>query len=217
MATLSSPLAPPHAAPGADCSAGGSGGSRRVDDFVNRLARPELTTITSELKAGESVRWAARPQQDFWELESAGRMSSGIIGCLFVLGLVWQADADSFPISIALGLSLPLLCGLFWHIAAPWRRLRRLRRTLYIITQHRALLSEPTLFGWKVRGWQLREGMIIQREVGAGKQGALVFSRETVYPTFGRSYLQDAGFLCLADLERAERELRAAIDATRPL
>ncbi len=184
-----------------------------ASDFVNDIHPQEQEQLARELREGETLRWAARPQGNFWEFGSASDLFCGLIASL-VLGWMTARIVAEFCdlLWLPLGMVLPFWCLVLWHTSAPWRRLWRLRRTLYIITNRRALVTEPgVLMQWRVQSWPLREHMVLQRRAYGAGHGQLVFSHETVYPMFGRAYADERGFLCLADLSRAENELQQAI------
>ena len=103
--------------------------------------------VKGSLQRGESLLWAGQPDpKRFWGEAVAG----------FILGLVFLGlDLAIVLLLIATGpaLSLPLgLFGLiffaagFYYLLSPWWLPRRLRQTIYVLTDRRALI-------WHGVGW----------------------------------------------------------------
>ncbi len=194
-----------------------------VSDFVNDTTPREREEVEKALAAGETLRWATRPQPQLWNAESLLMFLSAFPGLVFAC--YWTHGALGFPDCLqevdlaapmllpALLFSLPVWATVLYFLTFPWRRSRRLKRSLYLLTNSSALLLEPTLFSWKMRAYRLAENMVLERRSRAGGGGDLIFELERRAGAKNHTRTIRHGFMALADLPEAERRLAEAIAA----
>ncbi len=196
-----------------------------VTDFVNDVMPRERAELEKALLGDETVRWAVRPLPQLWCAESILLCTT----CLPILifEAVWIGGVMGFPESMEaaqasladpstwpfLLFSIPFLFMAAFFATYPWRRVRKLRRTLYVITNRRALVSEPGLFSWTMRPFALEPDMVLERRARAEGKGDLVFAIEYHRSSKGGTHTVRHGFKSLADLQLAERKLDEAIAA----
>lgn len=170
---------------------------------IDRLG-PELAArVRHELQAGEEVVWASRPQRGApaWFLAVAGLFGViaiivGILTLVFVVGVFF----------LAIGLLFIML---------PRIQAGMLKRTAYALTDRRAIIVEPTMFGYRsTRSFgPAALGSVQRRDYPwRGQQlGDLIFTREvTGQGESTRS--QEVGFIGIADARQVEELIRQVVD-----
>ncbi len=179
-----------------------------LEDWVSHVTPQEREGVDSILRPTEYLCWAVRPQP---------RLRDCVRWDLFLFGLVWTAFVilgllswlDLVPIShdaveiedfVALGAFA--LVGLA-ILSAPLFQRRRIRRSLYLLTQRRAIILEPRWRGWRHYLWALNKRLLLRRSLEADGSGNLWFLRE--YYADGQNHRN--GFLGLPDLAQAERRI----------
>ncbi len=198
-----------------------------VSDLVKDATPRECEELQKALISGETVLWATRPQPLLWSVESIIMCVSALPGLGFML--FWTYGALGFPDSMAelahnlnepmclpfLLFSIPFWAADLYLLAFPWVRRRKLRRTLYVITNRRALVMEPRLFSMNLAPFALAEGMVKERRAQLGGGGDLIFSLERRADSNGGSRTVRHGFKGLADLCEAEQKIEEALAARR--
>lgn len=181
---------------------------------------PELqTAIRSELKAFERVRWAAQP--------IPRRMMRKALPILFfaipwtAFALFWMAMAftmvgtpkDGKIIGIVFPLfGLPFVLIGFAMLSAPWWAARTAKRTVYVLTDNRALIITV---GRSIRTQSYRLDQLKERtkRTNADGSGDLIFSRESYCDSDGDRRTRTHGFEGVPDVRAAERMLDSVIEA----
>lgn len=176
---------------------------------ANERLRPELAArVRHELQAGEEVVWASQPQRGVpaWFL-----VLGGIMGCIMLL------------VGIA---TLVFIIGIFFiavglvFIMLPQIQAGMLKRTAYALTDRRAIVVEPSMFGYRnTRSFGPGAlGSIQRREyVWRGRPlGDLVFAREvTGHGDSTRS--QEVGFIGIAEARQVEELIRQVVEGQKPI
>ncbi len=192
-------------------------------DFINDLTPRERAEADKALQDGEPLLWAVRPQAQLWCPESLIMFVSALPGLVFmgfwthgILGFpeTWEEVSLSNPMTLpGVLVSLPFYGVMFYLAAFPWLRRRKFNNSLYLLTNRRALVLEPTLFSWKLRSWELHEDMVLEHTPRADGRGDLVFELEIRRASKGGTRTIRHGFRELPDLQEAERRLEAAIQS----
>ncbi len=198
----------------------------QATDFVNDVAPREQSWLNKKLWENEWVCWATRPQAPLWD---AHVTTEAVVGALLLAGTVvfcalaalhpqhgtglWLNPSSSFTANLVLS-TLPLWGFALFLLLTPWRRRHRLRHTLYVITNTRAIVLRCGLLPHEPQWWLLTPKHCYLCEQGTGEQGHLIFStydlsREDLSPQ------NRQGFLHLSNLSRAHKELRTVIAANR--
>ncbi len=189
-----------------------------VGDFVSDVTSREHEELSKALREGESIRWAVRPLVkrgvkevlDYILLELFALCWLAFF-CWGTCGFLAALERVTFSaLLVAFALLLFLAMGIFLALT-PWRRRYRRAHTLYVVTNHRALISTPGYFSWSLHAFPLWEHVVrfsIARPAGGGD---LIFTDD--YPHKGAYDNFEHGFTYLPDLQCARRELNAAVDA----
>ncbi len=176
-----------------------------ISEWVPDFSARERATLDAALRSGESLRWAVRPLCRFDLREWAVFAFAGAIGLSFVASaclMLWQLRAHPPESSLFMALAACFfLCFLlegFHLLSLPLLEQRRRRRTLYVLTNHRALVVAPG----GVRAFPLCAGMVRERISRPGGAGDLILEGEG-----------EDGFTRLPNLAQAHAELNLAIHA----
>jgi hypothetical protein len=175
--------------------------------------------VKRELEAGESIRWMEQPIPRFFTPISTAVFLFGIpwtvfalfwevIACWGVLGSIsrYKQVPGTLIFSIVFPLfGLPFLLVGFGMLASPlWAR-RNALKTVYVITDRRAITFDA---GWTVRSYspdQLQD--IFRRERGDGT-GDVIFSQRVWLDSGRDRHKQNLGFLNIREAKRVEQMLR---------
>jgi hypothetical protein len=165
------------------------------------------------LQAGEHLVWAGRPgpaAQPAWRLDRTSLLiaAAPFFAAVFLL---WQAvdRAGSLAALLFLAAGIVMLCIALSPLAALWRAVRRVQRTVYAVTDRR-LLVLPGGSGRALRAFppeDLDDPEV--RERGDGR-GDVVFATvpEIRQTRQGRqTRLAEAAFTDIADVQRVAREI----------
>ncbi len=192
---------------------------------MSDVSPSERVEVAGELWEAEIIRWATRPQPRFWCADTGVRFVVAALMVGFILfwsGMVMQHPERANILRIgSLFTSVIVNTAPFWLPALflasyPWRQRLKARRTLYIITDRRAVVITPRLGSWKKRSWRLARNMVVRGEARPDKWGNLVFTEIIGGHSVehGRQVWR-YGFLALPDVWQAEKELRKTIEARR--
>ena len=172
--------------------------------------------LARELARGERVVWLAQPAPLARALASGRTFLFGIPFFAFALFWTWGATGGfggpQTPSNVAFSKFAYLWGGMFvlagaamllspvwaWWVA---------RRTLYAVTDRRALLIEVPLRRVTVRSFAgERLATVIRREYPSGR-GDLIFEREASKGSRGRTVYRDIGFFAIENVGGVQHRL----------
>ncbi len=176
------------------------------------LTLAEREQVEAAMGSDKQVLWAGRPVAKAWTLESALAVCSGVVACGFMgfvahqfLGGVCVADW-LFRLVFCCAL-LPFAVTILWQLLTPWRQLRRLRNTAYLLTAQQAMVLEPGWFGKrKLSIYPVQPGMVKERNVAQDGSGSLVFAYREVQGKHGTRQVQQ-GFLKIPQVQQVAEML----------
>ncbi len=191
-----------------------------LPDFIRDATREDQEQLDAALLRGEQLFWALRPVPTAWT--SHTRFVPFF--CTIWLGFIafWTYGALGFPTTMqelekALGenLAMPLFSIPFWLAgfflaSLPWQQKRRMQRTIYAVTDRRALVIEKKFFSWNTRAFALTPELILSRKVRKGNCGDLIFEEEATDDSRGHV---EHGFINVPDVTLTEAKLDEAIRA----
>ncbi len=189
-----------------------------VCDFANGTSLREREEVEKALLHGEEIVWAVKPVPRVWNWQSLPMMLFATFWTGFIA--FWTYAAMGMPTSLAdfgkisasqipfILFSIPFwLIGLGMLSSPIWLK-RKLRGSVYVITNRRALVVQPSLFSWSTEVYPLDEYMLQQRIVRRNGEGDLIFSIDHANRDVAKK-----GFMQLPDVAEAERQLNAALAA----
>ena len=193
-----------------------------LDDLSPELAQ----RVASELDRDERLVWVGQPRPDLYAKSSGCLIVFGVFFTVFAL--VWMA----IPLAISLFaagvggegggfIALPFVCfslfgipfvlvGLGLMTSPIWMK-KLARRCCYALTDRRALLWEPRLFGGATVRSFTRAGLgRIARLENADGSGSLVFHEYVVHGSESSTTHQQ-GFMHIDDVQAVERLVRKTL------
>lgn len=163
--------------------------------------------VQKALQPGEQVRWAGQPVIRHFETDRVNRVVGVLFFSLFglfgavMLYFLWQ---DRVHTDSMMGEILSWLMAMVFFmvpivacIIAPRLHAARLRSTVYVITNRRAIVV-----GWEVKFWPLEPDMVFSNDQARDGCGNLVF---------GFRYDEGVGFMDIRDVRLVEEILEKAI------
>jgi len=168
-----------------------------------------------ELEAGEFIKWVEQPLPRFFTRQSLGSFLMGIPFTAFAI--FWMYGAAGFKVPVlregiksehlfAL-FGVPFILVGFWMLASPLREWLKAFRTVYLITDKRAISIES---GWftTIRNYtstQLKD--LYRKERGDGT-GDVVITTRLRRGSEGISWTEEIGFMNVRSPREVERLLQ---------
>ncbi len=165
------------------------------------LTLAEREQVELAMGSDNQVLWFGRPVAKAWTLGSALSALSGAVACGFLgyvahqfLGAGCKSDL-TFCLIFCCFLT-PFIIVALSQLLMPWRQLRRLRRTAYLLTAQQAMVLEPGWFGKrKLSIYPVQRGMVKECEVAQDGSGSLVFAYREVQGKHGTHRVQQVAEL----------------------
>ena len=163
--------------------------------------------VQKALQPGEQVRWAGQPVIRHFETDRVNRVVGVLFFSLFglfgavMLYFLWQ---DRVHTDSMMGEILSWVMAIVFFmvpivacIIAPRMHAARLRSTVYVITNRRAIVC-----GWEVKSWPLEPDMVFSNDQARDGCGNLVF---------GLREDESVGFMDIRDVRLVEEILEKTI------
>jgi hypothetical protein len=194
-----------------------------MNDANTSTLPDELRLVAaSELEPGERITWMEQP--------IPGLFARGILP-LVMFGVVWTAacaigeavwiyfcfDKDTRWLGVigAIGTTFGVVIGIGLLSSPYWMR-RMARRSVYVLTDRRAILVRG---GWlgdhTVRSFLPEQLTDIQRTQNADGSGDVVLARDVHRDSDGANQTTEVGFLAVRDAKAVEGRVRALVLASR--
>lgn len=179
--------------------------------------------VETELQPGESIKWIEQPVPRFVTGASIVAVLFGIPWTSFALFWTWGALGFRLP-SLSDGFRPEYLFALFGvpfillglgMLSSPWAVWEAARRTVYIVTDRRAIAIEG---GWSVttiRSYSPHElGYIFRRECADGTGDVIIIKRQWT-DSDGDSMTEEIGFKGVRNPREMERILKMLAQTAR--
>jgi hypothetical protein len=175
--------------------------------------------VESELRTNERVTWIEQP--------IPGRAARAVLPILCfavpwtAFSVFWMAMAsgigrhstDPFQLGFA-AFGLPFVAVGIGMLSSPWWAMQMARRTLYVLTDARAIiLAGGWLGSTNVRSFEPSQLRNLQREQFPDGSGSLVFAEDLASDGRGHSSRRKVGFQSIPDVRGAEDRVRALASA----
>ena len=181
------------------------------------LPEPARGLVETELRPGEGLRWVGQPLPSRMALGGLPALLFAVPWTAFALFWTWNAaqiscpnpnsslEARMFPF-----FGVPfILVGLGMFTTPLWL-MRAARRTVYVVTDRRAIVLRGSWFGSvTVRSFEPEKLGDLSRNQRADGSGDLVFGQDVKVGNRGATRLVDYGFLGLRDVREAEEYVDA--------
>lgn len=177
----------------------------------DRVAPEPTRLIEQQLTPGERVLWSAQPAPAsravaVWKRAVLGVMLLALAGTTTYTDAAYALEAPVRWISyicdvVYVGIALIITFVPLWEW---WVA----RRTVYLVTQYRALIIERYLFRVEVSEYHGAQLLWGERRTDSLGRGAIVFDRVTDLSATGRPVTIEFGFFGLDDLPAVDALLR---------
>lgn len=163
-----------------------------------------LSSLSSELREqvllamlpDEMPVWAAQPVPTLVNRLSIPYIFFAVFALMISTLFVVMGGVSGLPFLLVL-VGIP--------VAGVVQIYRRMKRTVYIISEHRALVVRPAgRKGWQTLAWPLTPGLVKERVLRADGSGDLILSYELGKGTEGDIDAEPRGFFNLPELRRVE-------------
>ena len=145
------------------------------------LAPDQRALIDAELQPGETITWAGQPKPRMFNLQTVPMVLFSIPWTAFAIFWVVMAyHGTSKDLSLGPGRFFPLfgvpfiLIGL-GMFSAPWWMRRRMRRTIYLVTNRRAIIFQRG-FSITTRSFTPEQVQSLTKRVRADGSGDIIFT-----------------------------------------
>lgn len=179
---------------------------------MENLPPRDAARAAAALQAGEELLLVVKPRTapgaDLYFQMVPGALLVAVLLC----GMRTMQELEWVPIVIM----LPFLLIGIAALSSPWRYRWRMQRTLYLLTNHRAIVLEPRRFRMRVRAFALHPDLVKQVVGEPAGHGDIIFARERRWQFGGRRIyygLSPVGFLAVPQVQRVAQmiaELTAA-------
>ena len=161
----------------------------------------------AQLESGEQLLWHGKPDPKRYVLGSLLILLFGIPWTAF--SLFWMAAASGFlfsesgngVFSLFALFGVPFVLVGFGMLSAPYWVYRKMKRTVYALTNRRALIITSGK-SQKIQSYTDKDIGVIERTERANGKGDVTFATEITNKS-----TQKIGFLSIADARRVERLL----------
>lgn len=177
----------------------------------------EREQLEAAMGSDKTILWAGRPVAKAWTLETALTVFSGVAACGFMGFVAYQflggdCVADGVFLLVFCCALMPFAVTILWQLLTPWRRLRRLRRTAYLLTPQLALVLEPAWFGKRrLTAYPVQPGMVKEHDVAPDGSGCLVFAYKVVHGKNGSRRIPQ-GFLNIPQVQQVKEILDSLVN-----
>jgi hypothetical protein len=187
-----------------------------------QIPRELQRMIDSELTGGERVTWSAQPLP--------GRLARKAMPAVW-FGIPWTAFAIFWTASAASGMSkaggsglfhafplfgLPFILFGLGMLSSPYWMRRRARRSVYVLTNRRAIVLAA---GWRgsitVRSFEPERLTDLRRKQNPDGSGDLVFAQDIRRDSDSDRFSTDVGFLAIREVKSVEEKVRGLVAQKR--
>ena len=177
--------------------------------MTNFVTGADRDRIQEFLNSGETLLWCAKPEPPLMPQNTFIFFLLGIIfSSMSVLMALQLQRQDQLQTPTILFMSVFFVAGLLLAFYIPYATRSKLLRTLYIISDRRAIILPPK---GDVRSYPLAPYMVLSARTPEGKLGRIIFERE-VHRGKNSTYTVDIGFLYCPEAAEALRLLEKQLD-----
>ena len=183
---------------------------------ISQLPPSLRDQVNAELQSGERITWLDQP--------IAARLARTSIPAV-LFGIPWTAFAIFWVVMASKGVSqshnagafqffplfgVPFILVGFGMLSSPYWAARSGRRTVYLLTDRRAIVLRTNFFGSvNVRSFEASTLTDLQRNQNRDGSGDLIFAQDLRSGSRGREYTVNIGFLAVRDVKNVENRVRA--------
>ncbi len=164
----------------------------------------ERLMVENNLMRDEEILWVGKPVPRLFSAANLGAFIFSLPWLGFIAFWTWGAAQGS---AIFACFSIPFWCVGIGLFCSPWWGVRRQKRTVYLVTNRRAMELYPGIFGsFKSHVWPLEPGMVKSCTVRKDGSGDLIMGYEERCGKHG-THTVPSGFMNVPEVRRVEQFL----------
>ncbi len=173
--------------------------------------------VNAELDPGETLQWVAQPRPGRMLLKSLPIVLFGIPWTAFAIFWTWgaaggvsEAQDNGGPggLSFFPLFGIPFILIGLAMLSSPLFTIRKTRKTVYIITDRRAILFEGG-WGMKVRSFRPEQLMNLERKQRSDGSGDIILEKRVSYDNDNKRQLTEVGFFGIENVKEVEDMLES--------
>ena len=191
-----------------------------MDEVDSSIPLELAQLVTSNLDSNEKIVWAAQPIP----LKMAGQSCGGVL-----FGIPWTAFAVWWTVGAYIAISkqkttavsyffplfgLPFIIFGIGMLSSPYWAARKARRTVYLITNRRAIIFESDIRNEvSIRSFEKNQlGNIVRTQNNDGS-GDLILAQNWTITRKGQRVSNNIGFIAIRNVKEAEDRMRELADS----
>ena len=179
--------------------------------------------VEGELADGERLHWWAQPRPRRLAIKALPLVLFGIPWTAFALFWMWgasgfgQSDGMDGPASYFFLFGVPFVMIGIGMLTSPLWMARKARRTVYAISDWRAIIFEPGMWGsMNVRSFRPVKLTDLERKQRSDGSGDIIFQRDVSVDSEGHRRTKEIGFVGIDDVKGVETVLKTLVETTSP-
>ena len=165
------------------------------------LSDEDISAARKVLQEDERLVLAIKPRAGFDGSSVWLRwIAVALVSAILVVLMLGQSRAHP----LAPLLTLPFWGILLWVASEPWRKCRCARRTLYLLTNRRAIVLQGRLFGHRLHVFPLQRDMIDAVAVRSDGSGNIVFVTQNTWTLRNEHIVDDIRQIGFMDIDNVK-------------
>lgn len=165
------------------------------------LSEEDISAARKILQEDEQLVLAIKPRAGVDGRSDWLRWIVVVLASIILVGLMLQ-QARAHPLAPLL--TLPFWGILLWVGSEPWRKCRCARRTLYLLTNRRAIVLQGRLFGHRHHIFPLHRDMIDAVAVRGDGSGNIVFVTQNTWTLRNEHIVDDIRQIGFMDIDNVK-------------
>lgn len=165
------------------------------------LSEQDIAAARKVLQEDEQLVLAIKPRAELDWRSDWLRWIAVVLASIILVGLMLQSE-QAHPLAPLL--TLPFWALLLWVSSEPWRKWRCARRTLYLLTDRRAIVLEGRVLGYRRHVFPLQRDMIDAVAVRGDGSGNIVFVTQNTWTLRNKRFVDDIRQIGFMDIENVK-------------
>lgn len=165
------------------------------------LSEQDIAAARKVLQEDEQLVLAIKPRAELDWRSDWLRWIAVVLASIILVGLMLQSE-QAHPLAPLL--TLPFWALLLWVSSEPWRKWRCSRRTLYLLTDRRAIVLEGRVLGYRRHVFPLQRDMIDVVAVRGDGSGNIVFVTQNTWTLRNKRIVDDIRQIGFMDIENVK-------------
>ena len=165
------------------------------------LSEEDISAARKVLQDDEQLVLAIKPRAEHDWRSDWLRWIVVVLASVILVGLMLQ-QGRAHPLAPLL--TLPFWGILLWVASEPWRKWRCTRRTLYLLTNRRAIVLQGRLTGHRLHAFALQRDMIDAVAVRGDGSGNIVFVTQNTWTLRNEKIVDDIRQIGFMDIDNVK-------------